>query len=654
MNPLVPLALAAALGYYLLTKEEEPASAPETRPPLEGGPPPPQVTMPPAGVTAPPGTVAAPPPSGALTTAAQRLATIATSGSCDDVSRATWAFQRQAAMEGRRVAPDGKYGAQTRGLLQQVLQTPPPAATWVPGGKCWGKPAAGEPAPGQAPIVSTTSSAALRDRMSARINDGTDAFNTGNWTEAVKAFKDAGWIGLQLGPVIDVQTSGRSKPQTGRAWQRNAQLQAVNKPTPVRVRDVSHPTTLVTKLMGKAATPGDAALAQQLVIAMLGDYDDARRQFGVSGVGRYGTGATPQQDLIEQMRARLGSAIAAKNQGRYKDAIDGFKDAGWFGVQQVGPALDQLGGRTKEFTQQAWQMNGQLQAVGKQHMSPYWPTTFDKIDAEHAHGNANVMLRNYDAALAQAMGDQQIASASGHGTGNWWTGQMEPQKSAQELLSGMQLILGSGDAAFGIGSFDQAVEAFKMAARQGAQWVGPAIDAQMQGATAALTRQAAAEAQRLQSIPSTISGGRPASQTDAQTAQGGAHNVFTLLRQALGRAASAGTAMWGYRHATGARPMWGFGTSGPMCGFGTGGGGPMWGYGHATGIGTVIPSMYKPHSDCYDASSDAQLCAAVASALATETDMNKLVAFGTSVQARGFPRAALALMAKAGTMAGAP
>jgi hypothetical protein len=620
MSPLVPLAIAAALGYYLMTKEETPASAPETPPPLDGGPPPPQVrvpVIPPQMPGMPPQVAAPPPPSGALMSAAQRLATIATSGSCDDISRASWMFQRQAAAEGRRVAPDGKYGAQTRAVLQQVLGSAP-TATWVPGGKCWGKPAAGEPAPGQAPTVSTTSSAALRDRMSARINDGTDAFNAGKWTDAVKAFKDAGWIGLQLGPVIDVQTSGRSKPKTGHAWHLNAQLQAINKPTPVQVRDVLHPATLGTKLVGKPATPGDAAQAQAIAIAMLGDYDDARRQFGVSD---YGTGAMPQQDLVEQMRARLAGAIAAKNQGRYKDAINAFKDAGWFGIQQVGPALDQLGGRTKEFTQTAWQMNGQLQAVGKQHMSPYWPTTFDKIDAEQAHGNANVMLRNYDQALATAMGDQQIASASGYAAGNWWTGQVEPQKSAQELLSGMQLVLGSGDSAFGVGSFDQAVEAFKMAARQGAQWVGPAIDAQMQGATAALTRQAALEAQRLQSIPSILSTGSPASQMDAQRAQGGAHNVFTLLRQAMGRAASAGTAMWGY--------------------------------GYATGIGTIIPSTYKQTSPCYDAQPDAQLCAAVASALATETDANKLMAFGTSVQARGFPRAAMALITKAGVVSSA-
>ena len=61
----------------------------------------------------------------------------------------------------------------------------------------------------------------------------------------------------------------------------------------------------------------------------------------------------------------------------------------------------------------------------------------------------------------------------------------------------------------------------------------------------------------------------------------------------------------------------------------------------------MIPSQYKKTPGCSDAGSNAQLCAAVASALATETNPAALRALAANVAGAGFPAAANTLLAKA-------
>ena len=59
-----------------------------------------------------------------------------------------------------------------------------------------------------------------------------------------------------------------------------------------------------------------------------------------------------------------------------------------------------------------------------------------------------------------------------------------------------------------------------------------------------------------------------------------------------------------------------------------------------------------PVARCQDASANVPLCAAVAAALATETDATKLRNFAAQVSAMGYPKAAEALRVKASMISG--
>jgi len=158
----------------------------------------------------------------------------------------------------------------------------------------------------------------------------------------------------------------------------------------------------------------------------------------------------------------------------------------------------------------------------------------------------------------------------------------------------------AGDTYLANGSYDGAVEAFKAGGHAGVLSVGPAIDAQTRGASATATRSA------------WLLNGELAKVNSKQIA----HNMFDRYAGALGLAPNL------------------------VSGWYTGG--------YATGFGT--PSVAVQKRICFDAGSDVRLCAAVASALVSEGDADKLRAFAATVATAGFPAAAAALNAKASTM----
>lgn len=174
----------------------------------------------------------------------------------------------------------------------------------------------------------------------------------------------------------------------------------------------------------------------------------------------------------------------------------------------------------------------------------------------------------------------------------------------------------AGDAYLASGEYNESVEAFKAAGRAGVSSVAPAIDGQTRGASSAATRQAWLRNGDLAKINTKQFNGRPSTANDAYRAQDIAHKMFDLYAHALGVA-------------------------------------PMASAGYVTGIGTVIPSMYhKPAAACFDAQTDVQLCVAVTTALAHETDAAKLQTFGQRLYSTGFPMAGTALIGKANMILG--
>jgi hypothetical protein len=174
----------------------------------------------------------------------------------------------------------------------------------------------------------------------------------------------------------------------------------------------------------------------------------------------------------------------------------------------------------------------------------------------------------------------------------------------------------AGDVYLANGDYNGSVEAFKAAGRAGVSSVAPAIDGQTRGASVTATRQAWLRNGDLAKINTKQFNNRPSTANDAYRAQDIAHQMFDLYARALGVA-------------------------------------PMASAGYATGIGTVIPSMYhKPAAACFDAQTDVQLCVAVATALAHETDASKLQTFGQRLYSTGFPMAGTALIGKANMILG--
>jgi hypothetical protein len=173
----------------------------------------------------------------------------------------------------------------------------------------------------------------------------------------------------------------------------------------------------------------------------------------------------------------------------------------------------------------------------------------------------------------------------------------------------------AGDTYLANGSYDSAVEAFKAAGHAGVLSVGPATDAQTRGASVTASRSAWLLNGELAKINSKRFNNQASSVADAYRAQQIAHNMYDRYAGALGLA-------------------------------------PNLVSGWYTGIGTVIPASAAapPKRICFDAGSDVRLCAAVASALASETDADKLRAFAATVAGAGFPAAAAALGAKAATL----
>jgi hypothetical protein len=172
----------------------------------------------------------------------------------------------------------------------------------------------------------------------------------------------------------------------------------------------------------------------------------------------------------------------------------------------------------------------------------------------------------------------------------------------------------AGDTYLANADYNAAVEAYKAAGHAAVTSVAPAVDAQTRGGSAVATREAWLRNADLAKVPSRQFNGQASTVANAYQARDIAHRMFDLYATALGVA-------------------------------------PNLMAGYMTGIGTVIPSQYKkPSAGCLDAGSDLQLCAAIGSALASETQPTKLRAFAAAVAATGYPAAANALLAKADTL----
>jgi len=171
----------------------------------------------------------------------------------------------------------------------------------------------------------------------------------------------------------------------------------------------------------------------------------------------------------------------------------------------------------------------------------------------------------------------------------------------------------AGDAYLASSDYNGAVESFKAAGHAGVLSVGPTIDGQTRGRSVSATRKAWLLNGDLAKINSKQFNGRSSTPSDAYRAQNLAHQMFDTYAQALGVA-------------------------------------PQLTAGFSTGLGTVIPSMYKKAA-CFDAQGDMQMCAAVAAALAHETDPSRLQSFGQSLLAQ-YPMAGTALIGKANMILG--
>ena len=118
----------------------------------------------------------------------------------------------------------------------------------------------------------------LLDTMNAMIADGDNASDA---DAAVLAYKKAGRFGVQqLGPAIDVQSKGRSKPLTQQAWVANGPLQSVPSASPSLLSTL----TFGLGTAGRRATVADKMRAREIVTSHMRDtYRRALDQFTTSG-----------------------------------------------------------------------------------------------------------------------------------------------------------------------------------------------------------------------------------------------------------------------------------------------------------------------------------------------------------------------------------
>jgi hypothetical protein len=278
-NPYILVAIAAALGYFLLTSKSD--AEEEGQPPEGGGGGPPTLPPGPSPLPAPGLSIPAPrpvaiPATQELTDRATALYGILTvrNVDCAQTVDPTAAFQRQAKIEGRPIgAVDGHYGAQTANVLRSVLAplklgAPPPL--WGAGGRCQNVrvQAPGMAPPSTGPLPTQMVSNILAS-MIQKVTAGDIQLGKNGWNFAVDAYQRAGDEGV--GPVaraIDVQTHGASKPKTQAAWMLNAQLSKV----PNKFRD---PST--------NASIADAAHARDIAHQMLQLYKDGLGAQVVSG-----------------------------------------------------------------------------------------------------------------------------------------------------------------------------------------------------------------------------------------------------------------------------------------------------------------------------------------------------------------------------------
>jgi hypothetical protein len=631
ISPILPLAAAAVAAYFLLKDDDEDKG--DEGLPAQGAPPPmlpPPILAPAPLPRAPSPVPSATAPSAILVAAAQRLASIAAApgAPCDQVAQATFAFQQRAASEGRHLRTiDGKYGAETRGLLASILQGSVPAALWP--GRCGSfkpvpsaaPPPGLPPAPGGMPTrVADTPLAAMQQLIDQGDAAGDD------YNKAVTLYKVAGMYGVtNVGPAIDRQTGDRSKGATHAIWQvDNAHLQSVpsvsataslsqsvlHAGTPVFVWPAIDKALHALHVGGRRSTIADAMTAQSLVRGMYQKYASLIAQFpavagiGVGSVGwvggGYWTGTDLQNPELLHMKTQIDLGESAFASGRYDEAMLHYKAAGQIGAS-MGHGIDvRTGGTRQPLTQSARALSGRLARMPM-------PSSMGARAAGVARTAGHLANDMADQCTDALTSSRPMAT-----TGIWYTGQLLPGQSKQ-LLDRMSTMLGAGDAAMQR-SLDDAVEGFKMAARQGAQWVAPAIDIEMPGK--GLTTRAGAMYARIANIV-TAAMGRAVPKADADLAQATAHEMFTMLSKALGG------------DSTGYSP-----------------------FGYATGIGTVIPSMYHAR-ECLDARSDPQLCAAVASALASETNVQNLQSLVAQLTSRGFLQAALAVTQKAASLGAA-
>ncbi len=70
-----------------------------------------------------------------------------------------------------------------------------------------------------------------------------------------------------------------------------------------------------------------------------------------------------ETSLQNQMKALIVSGTKSMEAGKYDEAVWAFRNAGMFGAQTLGPAIDAINGWAGAGTQRAWRMNAQLQAI---------------------------------------------------------------------------------------------------------------------------------------------------------------------------------------------------------------------------------------------------------------------------------------------------
>jgi hypothetical protein len=140
--------------------------------------------------------------------------------------------------DGQGWASSGQPCASDPHALEPVGVSPPPQAAatgWLPTAYGWMPYAVGAADP--RPLF-----VALHEKIDA----GNAAVRYGQWAHAIQLYKEGGALGLQLGPLLDTLTGGRSAPLTHEAWSLNGALARVTD-----VNDVPNARALAAAILTK-------------------------------------------------------------------------------------------------------------------------------------------------------------------------------------------------------------------------------------------------------------------------------------------------------------------------------------------------------------------------------------------------------------------